>query len=64
MDKDQRAEAKDLVNDPWMVKMVKEKEVGEQVQLDVAKNLKEFRVNLIYLLFRIPPYSRAECCHL
>lgn len=44
-----RADAKTLLDHPWLFKQINNPNVKDQVQLEVANNLKEFRVSLFFL---------------
>ena len=47
-DKSQRATALDLLNHDWIAKMVREEPLEQQVMLDIAQHLSDFRVHLMF----------------
>jgi len=60
-DPSKRATAKNLLEYPWLYRQINEVNVKDQVQLEVANNLKQFRVSLLFHLRRTPLCSRAAC---
>ena len=51
-----------LVGHTWFKKQIESKEISKKVKLNIANNLKEFRVRYQYLLikYRIWPDSKEE----
>jgi serine/threonine protein kinase len=63
-DTNKRADTKTLLDHPWLFRQINEINVKDQVQLEVANNLTEFRVRCFILnLNRMPLCFRVECFH-